>query len=93
MACWYGYTVLGSAHFGDYAHFRPGPGNSMGYDDLKVIEARSSTWSRLPEGLGATRPMTPTMSPRSLRPRVARPRSGRGSRVPSVPAARRRLVR
>jgi predicted dehydrogenase len=33
-------TVLGNAHFGDYAHFQPGPGNSMGYDDLKVIEAR-----------------------------------------------------
>ena len=37
----YGYTtVLGNAHFGDYAHFQPGPGNSMGYDDLKVIEAK-----------------------------------------------------
>jgi predicted dehydrogenase len=33
-------TVLGNAHFGDYAHFQPGPGNSMGYDDLKVIEAK-----------------------------------------------------
>jgi len=33
-------TVLGNAHLGDYAHFQPGPGNSMGYDDLKVIEAR-----------------------------------------------------
>ena len=37
----YGYTtVLGNAHFGDYAQFQPGPGNSMGYDDLKVIEAK-----------------------------------------------------
>jgi predicted dehydrogenase len=37
----YGYTtVLGNAAFGDYAHFQPGPGNSMGYDDLKVIEAK-----------------------------------------------------
>jgi predicted dehydrogenase len=33
-------TILGNAHFGDYAHFQPGPGNSMGYDDLKVIEAK-----------------------------------------------------
>ena len=33
-------TVLGNAHFGDYAYFQPGPGNSMGYDDLKVIEAK-----------------------------------------------------
>ena len=37
----YGYTtVLGNAHLGDYAYFQPGPGNSMGYDDLKVIEAK-----------------------------------------------------
>jgi predicted dehydrogenase len=37
----FGYTtVLGNAHFGDYAFFQPGPGNSMGYDDLKVIEAK-----------------------------------------------------
>jgi predicted dehydrogenase len=33
-------TVLGNASLGDYAHFQPGPGISMGYDDLKVIEAR-----------------------------------------------------
>ncbi len=37
----YGYTtVLGNAYLGDYAHFQPGPANSMGYDDLKVIEAK-----------------------------------------------------
>ncbi|MFE4967712.1 Gfo/Idh/MocA family protein [Streptomyces sp. NPDC056660] len=33
-------TVLGNSHMGDYAGFQPGPGNSMGYDDLKVIEAK-----------------------------------------------------
>jgi predicted dehydrogenase len=33
-------TVLGNAAFGDYARFQPGPGVAMGYDDLKVIEAR-----------------------------------------------------
>jgi predicted dehydrogenase len=33
-------TVLANQHFGDYAAFQPGPGNSMGYDDLKVIEAK-----------------------------------------------------
>jgi predicted dehydrogenase len=32
-------TVLANAAMGDYAHFQPGPANSMGYDDLKVIEA------------------------------------------------------
>jgi len=33
-------TVLGNGHLGDYARFQPGPGIGMGYDDLKVIEAR-----------------------------------------------------
>jgi len=37
----FGYTtVLGNSHLGDYAHFQPGPGTSMGHDDLKVIEAK-----------------------------------------------------
>ena len=36
-----GYTsVLANAHLGDYGRFQPGPGIAMGYDDLKVIEAR-----------------------------------------------------
>jgi predicted dehydrogenase len=33
-------TVLGNAQLGDYGRFQPGPGHSMGYDDLKVIEAK-----------------------------------------------------
>ena len=33
-------TILGNQSQGDYAHFQPGPGNAMGYDDLKVIEAK-----------------------------------------------------
>jgi predicted dehydrogenase len=33
-------TVLGNSALGDYARFQPGPGNSMSYDDLKVIEAK-----------------------------------------------------
>ena len=33
-------TVLGHAALGDYGRFQPGPGNSMSYDDLKVIEAK-----------------------------------------------------
>ena len=33
-------TILGNSSQGDYAAFQPGPGNSMGYDDLKVIEAK-----------------------------------------------------
>jgi predicted dehydrogenase len=33
-------TVLANPHLGDYARFQPGPGIAMGYDDLKVVEAR-----------------------------------------------------
>src|SRR4029453_14808780 len=33
-------TVLGNPQLGDYARFQPGPGIGMGYDDLKVTEAR-----------------------------------------------------
>ena len=33
-------TILGNQSQGDYAAFQPGPGNSLGYDDLKVIEAK-----------------------------------------------------
>jgi predicted dehydrogenase len=37
----YGYTtVLGNRWLGDYGNFQPGPGNSMSYDDLKVVEAK-----------------------------------------------------
>jgi predicted dehydrogenase len=32
-------TVLANPQLGDYAHFQPGPGIAMGYDDLKVTEA------------------------------------------------------
>lgn len=34
-------TVIGNSHLGDYGRFQPGPGNSMSYDDLKVIEAKT----------------------------------------------------
>jgi predicted dehydrogenase len=33
-------TVLANSHLGDYAQFQPGPGIAMGYDDLKVVEAK-----------------------------------------------------
>ena len=36
-----GYTsVLANASMGDYGRFQPGPANAMGFDDLKVIEAK-----------------------------------------------------
>lgn len=33
-------TVLANSEFGDFARFQPGAGTPMGYDDLKVIEAK-----------------------------------------------------
>ena len=33
-------TILGNSALGDYGRFQPGPGHSMSYDDLKVIEAK-----------------------------------------------------
>jgi predicted dehydrogenase len=36
-----GYTrVMANSQFGDFGRFQPGAGTSMGYDDLKVVEAR-----------------------------------------------------
>jgi predicted dehydrogenase len=36
-----GYTrVMSGPSFGDFAHFQPGAGTGMGFDDLKVVEAR-----------------------------------------------------
>jgi predicted dehydrogenase len=32
--------VMAGPSFGDFAHFQPGSGTGMGFDDLKVIEAR-----------------------------------------------------
>jgi predicted dehydrogenase len=34
-------TVLGNPSLGEYGRFQPGPGQTMGYDDLKVIEAKN----------------------------------------------------
>src|SRR6516225_9831153 len=52
-------TVLGNAALGDYGRFQPGPGNSMSYDDLKVIEAKAASardgaWRTVPPVPGAT---------------------------------------
>ncbi|MGY1686549.1 Gfo/Idh/MocA family protein [Geodermatophilus sp. SYSU D00867] len=35
-------TVLVGPGAGEYAAFQPGPGNPMGFDDLKVVEARDA---------------------------------------------------
>jgi predicted dehydrogenase len=31
---------MASPSFGDFGNFQPGAGTSMGYDDLKIVEAR-----------------------------------------------------
>lgn len=33
-------TVIASPKHGEYARFQPGPGNALGFDDLKTIEAK-----------------------------------------------------
>jgi predicted dehydrogenase len=33
-------TIMAGPGFGDFSNFQPGAGTSMGYDDLKVIEAK-----------------------------------------------------
>ena len=32
--------VMAAPSFGDFGNFQPGAGTSMGYDDLKIVEAR-----------------------------------------------------
>lgn len=32
-------TIMADPSFGEYARFQPGPGTSMGFDDLKTVEA------------------------------------------------------
>ncbi|MBK6017873.1 hypothetical protein JHN45_43165 [Streptomyces sp. MBT53] len=39
-------TVLANASMGDYARFQPGPANSMGFDDLKVVDAEKFLTAR-----------------------------------------------
>ena len=68
----HGYTtVLGNSGLGDYDRFQPGPGNSMSYDDLKVIEAKKFLVA-VGGGSSATprsrrRTPTPRSSPRPRR--------------------------
>lgn len=52
-----GYTpILAGPSFGDFAHFQPGAGTGMGYDDLKVIEAR-----KFLTHFGGDQPVGPTI--------------------------------
>src|SRR6188472_2432459 len=84
----FGYTtVLGNSHLGDYAHFQPGPGTSLGHDDLKVIEAKKF----LVAVTGGER-RNSTVDDAHLVAEViaaaaASSESGTWQRVPAVPAA------
>ncbi|MGO2633357.1 MAG: Gfo/Idh/MocA family protein [Galactobacter sp.] len=45
-----GFTrVMAGADFGDFSHFQPGAGTSMGYDDFKVVEAKKFLLSYIGE--------------------------------------------
>lgn len=46
-----GFTrVMAGPGFGDFARFQPGAGTSMGYDDLKVVEAKKFLLAHLGQG-------------------------------------------
>src|SRR6188472_8986 len=84
----FGYTtVLGNSHLGDYAHFQPGPGTSMGHDDLKVIEAKKF----LVAVTGGERRNSTVDDAHHVAEVIAAAaassESGRWQRVPAVPAA------
>ena len=42
--------IMANSHFGEFSKFQPGAGTSMGYDDLKVIEAKRFLQAYLGEG-------------------------------------------
>ena len=90
-------TVLGNPHLGDYAQFQPGPGNSMGYDDLKVIEAKKFLVAvdrrRAPAPPRSTTPSRPSEVVSAAVASAASGHLGQGAR--SVPGAtvRRRAGR
>jgi predicted dehydrogenase len=45
-----GFTrILAGPDFGDFSHFQPGAGTSMGYDDFKVVEAKKFLLSYIGE--------------------------------------------
>jgi predicted dehydrogenase len=81
-------TVLGNRHLGDYASFQPGPGNSMGYDDLKVIEARKFLVAVTGGDAGACTIDDAQSASEVVSAAVASAASGSWVKVPAVPGAR-----
>src|SRR4051812_37964119 len=81
-------TVLGNPHLGDYAKFQPGPGNSMGYDDLKVIEAKKFLIAVTGGDAGACTIDDAHSASEVVSAAVSSAASGGWVKVPTVPGAR-----
>jgi predicted dehydrogenase len=80
-------TVLGNPGMGDYGKFQPGPGNSMGYDDLKVIEARKFLQAVHQGVPGACTVDDAQSAAEVVSAAVASAESGAWVKVPAVPRA------
>jgi predicted dehydrogenase len=80
-------TILGNPGMGDYGKFQPGPGNSMGYDDLKVIEARKFLQSVTQGVPGACTIDDAQSAAEVVSAAVASAASGSWVKVPAVPGA------
>ena len=80
-------TVLGNPGMGDYAKFQPGPGNSMGYDDLKVIEAKKFLQSVTQGVPGACTIDDAQSAAEVVSAAVSSAASGSWVKVPAVPGA------
>ena len=80
-------TILGNPGMGDYGKFQPGPGNSMGYDDLKVIEAKKFLQSVTQGVAGACTIDDAQSAAEVVSAAVASAASGSWVKVPAVPGA------
>jgi predicted dehydrogenase len=72
---------------GDYGKFQPGPGNSMGYDDLKVIEAKKFLQSVTQGITGACTIDDAQSAAEVVSAAVSSAASGSWVKVPAVPGA------
>jgi predicted dehydrogenase len=80
-------TILGNPGMGDYAKFQPGPGNSMGYDDLKVIEAKKFLQSVIQGVPGACTIDDAQSAAEVVSAAVTSASTGSWVKVPAVPGA------
>src|SRR3954453_7568672 len=80
-------TILGNPGMGDYGKFQPGPGNSMGYDDLKVVEAKKFLQSVTHGAPGACTMFDAQSAADLVSASVATAASGPWVKVPSVQGA------